>query len=124
MGTLLLTTPYKGFRAIGPLPNDGPLSKIEDGGHVRLGYEDSDLQRLCAGAGLEVDEISSCSGFMSQKTTYLLRAGVKVNRPLAWTAILPLRLLPIVDGALGKILKWPNYSICLQAHKPPSRILA
>ena len=118
MGTLLLTTPYKGFRAIGPQPDDGPLSIIEDGGHVRRGYLDSDLQGLCARAGLEVDEISSCSGFMSQKTTYLLRVGFRVNRLLGWAAILPLRVLPICDRTLGKFLKWPDYSICLRAHKP------
>jgi len=117
-GTLLLTTPYKGFHAIGPQPDDGPLSIIEDGGHVRRGYLDSDLRTLCARGGLEVDEISYCSGFMSQRVTYLLRIGSKVNRLLAWVAILPLRALPILDPALGRILKWPNYSICLRAHKP------
>jgi SAM-dependent methyltransferase len=117
MGTLLLTTPYKRFRAIGPQPDDGPLSILEDGGHVRRGYLDSDLRTLCARAGLEVDEISYCSGFMSQKITYLLRIGSKVSRLLAWLAILPLRILPLLDPALGRVLKWPDYSICLRAHK-------
>jgi SAM-dependent methyltransferase len=118
MGTLLLTTPYKRFRAIGPQPDDGPLSILEDGGHVRRGYLDSDLRTLCTRAGLEVDEISYCSGFMSQKITYLLRIGSKVNRLFAWLAILPLRVLPLLDLALGRVLKWPDYSICLRAHKP------
>ena len=118
MGTLLLTTPYKGFRAIGPEPDDGLLSTIEDGGHVRRGYLDSDLRALCERAGLKVDEISYCSGFMSQKVTYLLRICSKVNRLFAWVVTLPLRVLPILDPALGRILKWPDYSICLQAHKP------
>jgi len=117
MGTLLITTPYKRFRAIGPQPDDGPLSILEDGGHVRRGYLDSDLRTLCTRAGLEVDEISYCSGFMSQKITYLLRIGSKVSRLLAWLAILPLRILPLLDPALGRVLKWPDYSICLRAHK-------
>ena len=117
-GTLLLTTPYKGFRAIGPEPDDGQLSTTEGGGHVRRGYSDSDLESLCARAGLDVDEISSCSGFMSQKATYLFRVGCGVNRLLAWAAILPVRVLPLFEGRLGKFLKWPDYSICLRAHKP------
>jgi SAM-dependent methyltransferase len=120
MGTLLLTTPYKKFHAIGPQPDDGPLSIIEDGGHVRRGYLDSDLRTLCARAGLEVDDISYCSGFLSQKITYLFRIGSKVNRILGWGAILPLRVLPLLDPALSRLLRWPDYSICLRAHKAPA----
>jgi 2-polyprenyl-3-methyl-5-hydroxy-6-metoxy-1,4-benzoquinol methylase len=43
-GVLLLTTPNREFRAIGPLSDDGHLSVVEDGGHVRRGYLESDLR--------------------------------------------------------------------------------
>jgi len=117
-GVLLLTTPNRQFRAIGPLPDDGPLSVVEDGGHVRRGYLESDLRTLCEGAGMQVDDISYCSGFLSQKITYLLRVSSKLNRYLGWTIVLPLRLLPFLDVFLGRVFHWPPYSICLQARKP------
>lgn len=117
-GVLLLTTPNRGFRAIGPVPDDGHLSVVEDGGHVRRGYLEPDLRSLCERAGLEVDSISYCSGLLSQKVTYLLRVFSKLNRYLGWTIILPLRLLPVFDSALGQVFRWPPYSICLQGRKP------
>jgi 2-polyprenyl-3-methyl-5-hydroxy-6-metoxy-1,4-benzoquinol methylase len=117
-GVLLLTTPNRQFRAIGPLPDDGELSVVEDGGHLRRGYLESDLRVLCERAGMEVDDISYCSGFLSQKITYLLRIFSGLNRYLGWAIILPLRLLPVLDTALGRLFHWPPYSICLQAHKP------
>ena len=116
-GRLLLTTPYKGYRAIGPNPDDGPFSTKEDGGHVRRGYQESDLRMLCKTAGLQVDNVSFCSGFLSQKITYLLRVLSRTHYIVAWIATLPLRLLPMVDPAVTSLLRWPNYSICVEAHK-------
>jgi len=117
-GTLLLTTPNKTCPAIGPVPDDGPLSTFEDGGHVRRGYVDSNLRTLSEVAGLEVDEISYCSGYLSQRVTYLLRMASRMNRIAGWVAVLPLRILPIADPVLTRLSRWPGYSICLQAHKP------
>ena len=117
-GILMLTTPNKNCPAIGPQHDDGPLSTVEDGGHVRRGYLDSNLRNLCEGAGLEVDEISHCSGYLSQKVTYLLRITSKVNRIAGWAAVMPLRILPIFDSFMGRLSQWPGYSICLQAHRP------
>lgn len=116
-GILLLTTPNKNGPAIGPEHDDGPLSTLEDGGHVRRGYLDSDLRNLCEGAGLEVDEISYCSGYLSQRVTYLLRVTSQVNRIAGWAAVLPLRILPMFDPIGVRLSQWSGYSICLQAHK-------
>jgi 2-polyprenyl-3-methyl-5-hydroxy-6-metoxy-1,4-benzoquinol methylase len=115
-GMLLLTAPYYFFRPISR-PEIGPYFSIEDGSHVRRGYTKSMLVELCNDAGLVVEEIGSCSGFLSQKITALLRA----IRPVAlgWLLTLPLRILPpLFDGLIGALTGWPNYSICLVACKP------
>jgi len=121
-GRLLLTTPNAHLRAIDPI-HDGPFSTVEDGGHVRKGYTEVDLRRLGTDAGLVVDTISYCTGPVSQLVTWIHFNLSKRLGPLAgWLAIHPLRPLPIVlDPVLAKITRWPLYSICLEAHKPPSR---
>jgi hypothetical protein len=45
----------------------------ETGWYVRRGYPAEDLQKLADCAGLSVEEISLCSGFLSQKITGLPR---------------------------------------------------
>lgn len=116
-GRLLLTTPYFHYRPITP-GDMGPLSQIEDGGHVRRGYTKAMLEELCAQAGLIVEQVSFCSGFLSQKITYLLRVLSRVHPLFAWAVILPLRLIPpLLDWLVTSLLRWPYYSICLEAYK-------
>jgi hypothetical protein len=92
---------------------------IENGGHVRQGYGEKRLRELCSQAGLGAEEISYCSGYLSQKTTALLRVMARVNHPIAWGLTLPLRVLPpLLDGPISSALKWPGFSICLVARKP------
>ncbi len=116
-GKLLLTTPNKHFRAIGPQPDDGQLSTIEDGGHVRRGYSEEDLVELCRQAGLVADEVTFCTGFVSQKLAYILRKLGSAHYLVGWFAILPFRWVPLLDPIVTPILRWPGYSICLEAHK-------
>jgi hypothetical protein len=69
-------------------------------------------------SGLTVEEISSCSGFLSQSVTALWRA-LKGPIQVRFLLTLPLRVLPLVfDAALAKIAAWPNCSICVVAYKP------
>lgn len=117
-GRLFLTTPNFDFR---PITDEdlGPISTVEDGGHVRRGYRPDDLNDLCRTAGLTPEEISYCSGFLSQKITALLRRMGAVNYLAGWVLILPFRLLPpLLDGIIARITGWPGYSICLVACKP------
>lgn len=116
-GQLLLTTPYLHFRPI--RGEDKEVSTVEDGGHVRLGYTEARLRELAAGAGLVFDESSYCSGLLSQKLTWLLRTLSAVNYLLGWAVVLPLRVLPpILDPVLGRLTRWPFYSICMECHLP------
>jgi 2-polyprenyl-3-methyl-5-hydroxy-6-metoxy-1,4-benzoquinol methylase len=113
-GKFYMTTPN--FYYIPMTKEDnGPFSKFEDGGHVRRGYTKQMLIELCDAAGLKIEEISYCSGFFSQKTTFLFRKLSNINFLFAWAFILPIRpFIPILD----KFLPYRRYSICLEAYKP------
>ncbi|HZR24012.1 MAG TPA: class I SAM-dependent methyltransferase [Vicinamibacterales bacterium] len=117
-GRLLVTSPFLHHRAITPA-DDTALSTYEDGGHVRRGYTPAMLADLCAGAGLVVEEVAFCSGVLSQKITWLLRTLARVHPLLGWAVVLPLRIVPpLIDPALTRLLRWPYYSICVEAAKP------
>jgi len=117
-GRLLLTTPHLHYRAISASDN-GPFSRVEDGGHVRRGYSQAMLEALCAHAKLRPKAFSSCGGFLSQKITFFLRTFSKIRPLFGWACVLPLRILPpIVDGIISSLSGWPDYSICMEAYKP------
>jgi len=117
-GCLLLTTPYLLNRPI-TTGDKGPFSKIEDGGHVRRGYTTEMIEELCKEANLISEQISYCSGFLSQKITFLLRIFSVINPLFGWGITLPFRIAPpLFDRLLTNILRWPYFSICLVAHKP------
>ena len=119
-GRLLLTTPNYHYFAITP-DEEGPWTEDNDthGWHVRRGYTQMMLRELCDEAGLVVEEISYCSGILSQKLTRLLRVLAKVHYLLGWSAILPFRILPpLFDRLLTNVIGWQYYSIGLEAYKP------
>lgn len=117
-GRLLLTTPYMLYRPISQ-GDKGPFSQVEDGGHVRRGYTKAMIEELCTHANLIPENISYCSGFLSQKITSIQRALSRIHPLVGWSVILPLRLLPpIFDLFITRLLHWPSFSICLEAIKP------
>jgi len=73
------------------------------------------LRELAMASGLEVEEISSCSGFFSQKLTVpMRRLGL-----LGWAMVLPLRILPLLfDGLIRRVTGYPDFSVTLVAYKP------
>lgn len=113
-GWLLLTTPN--YRYIDfDVQDRGPFSKTEDGWHVRRGYTKEMLVELAGAAGLKVEEISSCSGWTSQKITWLAR---RLGRA-GWPISLPFRLLPgLLDRPIRALTGYPDFSICMVAYKP------
>jgi SAM-dependent methyltransferase len=116
-GKLLLTTPNYHYKPISK-GDSGPFHLVEDGGHVRRGYTEEELSKLCEVAGLSPKPFSFCSGFSSQKITFLLRLFSEVNHLLGWLFILPLRAIPpFLDPILSRIIDYPGYSICLVAQK-------
>ena len=117
-GHLLLTTPYLFYRPMTSV-DKGPFSKTEDGGHVRRGYTQAMLGELCVESELVVERISFCSGILSQKITALQRLFSKIHPMLGWGIVLPLRVLPpVFDRLISNLIKWPYFSICLEAYKP------
>jgi SAM-dependent methyltransferase len=117
-GRLLLTTPHYFYRSITNEDN-GPFCPEETGWHVRRGYTHSMLNELCSQSGLVCEEVSYCSGLVSQKVTTILRTLSRIHPLLGWATILPLRLFPTsLDKLLTNAVRWPEYSICLSAYKP------
>ncbi len=116
-GRLLLSAPYVGYRAISP-DDDAPPSVVEDGGHVRRGYDAAGFTRLCAQAGLAVTEISGCSGWISQRITRIYRHAFRLGGGVAALAIMPLRPLPVLfDGLVTRWSGWPLFTLCLEARR-------
>ncbi len=113
-GWLVLSTPNKNYRAI-TRADDGPFSTEEDGWHLRRGYTKNMLEELSADAGLSVEEIGTCSGFLSQKLTWFLRKwGL-----FGWAFILPFRILPpLLDPLIARLSGYPDFSVTLVARKP------
>jgi SAM-dependent methyltransferase len=117
-GRLLLTTPYMLYRPISQ-GDKGPFPLVENGGHVRRGYTKSMLEELCINAQLIPENISYCSGYLSQKITSIQRAISRLHPFLGWCLVLPLRIIPLIfDPLVTKLLHWPSFSICLEAVKP------
>lgn len=118
-GYLLLTTPNFFYKAITNSDN-GNFKLIEDGRHVRRGYTKVMLQELCQRSGFKVQEISSCSGYLSQKITYILRKFSNIlGLRITWLITLPLRVLPMYfDPLIKATTNFEDYSICLVAYKP------
>lgn len=109
-GKILLTTPYKNYI---PLYQD-ELSESEDGGHVRWGYTFGEIRKLFDAAGINVVVEEYVSGFISQKTTNLIRRlGMKMPYPIAWGISLPLRLLALWDAPFTKLMRYPYLSIAV-----------
>jgi 2-polyprenyl-3-methyl-5-hydroxy-6-metoxy-1,4-benzoquinol methylase len=120
-GLLLLTTPNIDYRPI-TKSDLGPFLEVETGWHVRKGYSADGLRKLVAAAGLHLEEVSFCTGFVSQKVTGAFRVLSGIHPWIAWIAVLPLRLLPVAfDKLLRLVLKWPEFSICLTARRVEPR---
>ncbi len=114
-GYLFLTTPYKNLNPI--TSGDLEISTYEDGGHVRVGYDKAMLFSLLGDNFYDI-KISYCSGFLSQKLTYLYRTLFRINKYLAILCILPLRPFQIIfDNYVTKILNYKKFSICVEARK-------
>ena len=116
-GYMLLTTPNLRYRIIDN-SDLGPFVKEETGWHVRRGYSAAMLKELCGTAGLEVEEISYCGGYFSQKVTGVQRFFEKHSTVIGWLIVLPLRILPLLfDRIIRKVFDFPDYSIGLIAYK-------
>lgn len=118
-GLLFLTTPNKDYIPIGVGDPKDKLSLVEDGGHVRVGYDENDCRAICSKTGFDVVNIDYCSGFMSQKLTGFYRILIScVGVPAAWAIIFPFRILPLLcDRMILRLFDWPGYSICLVARR-------
>jgi len=119
-GRLLFTAPHFYYRAMSE-HDMGPFCTEETGWHVRRGYSPAMLRELCQESGLACEEISYCTGFISQKITSLMRCLGRAGSRFAWAVTFALRPLTICDGPVSKILRYPGYSICMAAVKPRFR---
>ncbi len=116
-GRIMLSTPFDRHR---PLYTEDPRpSPVEDGSHVRYGYSQERLRELVAGAGLEVRDEGFISGVVSQTLTNLMRRlSARFGLVPAWTIVLPLRALVVLDRPLSRFLRRPYLSVAVSAVKP------
>lgn len=119
-GRLLFTAPHLYYRAMSER-DMGPFCTEETGWHVRRGYSPAMLRELCAESGLVCEEISYCTGFISQKITSLMRCLGRVGTRFAWAVTFALRPLTVFDDFVSRLLRYPGYSICMVAVKPRFR---
>lgn len=113
-GRLLFTAPYYFYKPLS-VEDQGPFSEVEDGGHVRRGYTEAMLRELCDHAGLVIEEITTCSGFVSQRLTRMHRFFGRYGS----AAIMPFRFLAaIFDPPISALFSVKGYSICMMAYKP------
>jgi len=77
------------------------------------------LEELCREVDLIPESISYCSGFFSQRLSWLKQRLSKINPVLAWLVVLPFRIIPLLcDWWFTELIIWPYYSICIEAYKP------
>lgn len=105
-GRLLLTTPAKGHR---PFVGE-TISAIEDGHHVRVGYEPAELEALLSEAGFGGVTHHRISGIVSQAGFNVMYRLNPVVPHLGWAVSLPLRLLRPLDGPLTRLTRYPHLS--------------
>ena len=117
-GRLLLSAPYLLYKAIS-LSDMGPFGSVEDGRPVRRGYNKVMLEELCDNSGLKVECVEYCGGYLSQRIAGIMRSVARIHPLLGWLVVLPLRVFPpIFDPVVTRVLRWPHYSICLEAYRP------
>lgn len=115
-GRLLLSTPWSEHR---PLYGE-EVSDVQDGRHVRFGYSEADIERICSGAGLRVERIDYVSGVLSQIHGSLMRRLIRrIGYAPAWVVTLPLRMVQVFDRPVTKLLRRPWLSIAAAAIKEP-----
>jgi len=117
-GILLVTVPNSQYRPM-DRGDAGPWYPVEDGRHVRKGYTEDELISLLERSGLETVAVGYCSGWASQRCTWLLRRLTdRLGYRVAWLITLPLRVLPpVLDPMIGRISNYPSYSLCIQGRK-------
>jgi len=115
-GQLLLTTPFDGHR---PLYSENRHPDgVEDGSHVRYGYDPRGLAETAERVGLAVASEAFVSGLVSQKLTNLMRRlTARLGRLPGWAIMLPLRPLVLLDVPLSKLLRYPYLSVALSGVK-------
>jgi hypothetical protein len=97
----------------------GPFPLMEDGRHVRRGYNRAMLVEMCRKSGLIVEEISFISGPISQWGSLIMNKIASFSPMLGWIIVLPLRPLPVIlDFGLQKLLNYVPFCIAIEAIKP------
>ncbi len=119
-GRLLLTTPFKGHNPVmGESSDRNYQSTVEDGGHVRFGYEQEELIKLVEMPGLKVKQVDYISGYFSQMFYNLwCKMDEVIPHKFTWGLTFPLRAFQFLDRPISRMLNYPLLSIAIVAEKP------
>ena len=98
-GRVLITTPYKHGR----FWRNATYSEVENGDHVRIGYDEGDFVRLFSDAGLALVRVDYVSGFFTQKLLVVGQAlSRRMNPKLVWAMTFPFRALQLLDPLFAR----------------------
>ncbi|MFH1521523.1 MAG: class I SAM-dependent methyltransferase [archaeon] len=113
-GALLLTTPFYKEAHL----NNNLLKEIEDGGHVREGYNLQTLKKLLKESGFICEDIGYCTGSISMALSRFIGEISKINYFTSRVIALPFKLFYwIIDMPFTKMIGKNPCSICIHAKK-------
>jgi len=113
-GVLLLNTPYDEDAH----NNREPWRKEEDGAHVRAGYNERVILRMCKENGLKLEKVGYCTGILSKKANELMLKISEKNYVTGRVLIVPIKIIyPLFDGLFTRLSGAKYQSICVLARK-------
>ena len=116
-GKILLTAAYKYTK---PLYGEDlpPTEKDRYQEENRRGYTHEELGRRFKEAGIHITEQEYLSGLVTQTLTSATRAMKWANSKVAWSLVLPLRLLQMMDSPVTRFTRHPHLQLAVVGVKP------
>lgn len=115
-GKLFMTAAYKYTKPLyGTTGNTPTPSETEE---TRRGFTHEELARRFKDAGIHLTEQEYLSGLVTQSLTNATRAMSRANATFAWSLVLPLRLLQIMDSPVTRFARYPHLQLAVVGVKP------
>ncbi len=116
-GKLLMTADYKYTK---PLYGEAPPPAQDASKDLEKlrGFTHEEIGRRFKEAGMHVIEQDYLSGLVTQTLNSATRAVSKANSTVAWSLVLPLRLLQVMDSPVTRFTRHPHLQLAVVGVKP------